>query len=165
MDLNFISNCNIYFRVLRFHVTLGARGFSCTVSGFGQVVSSANTCRPAADDSKLPVAREKKTSGTQGTSSSLDRQKLHFVCMYVVVIFQPIITLQEVNAGLALTPKEQVVTVTSGPVLGITFSQFRATVTGSVKCIGKLHVLAVDSSYTCTRWGLWPFKGLRHCEG
>ena len=48
------------------------------------------------------------------------------------------ITLQEVSAGLALTPKEQVVTVPNSPVLGITFSQFRATVSGTVKCIGKL---------------------------
>lgn len=46
--------------------------------------------------------------------------------------------MQEVSAGLALTPKEQVVTVTNTPVLGITFSQFRATVAGTVKCIGKL---------------------------
>lgn len=83
--------------------------------------------------------------------------------MHVVGIFQPIITLQEVNAGLALTPKEQVVTVTSGPVLGITFSQFRATVTGSVKCIGRLHVITVGSSYT--RGGPCPFIDLRHCEG
>lgn len=87
------------------------------------------------------------------------------MCILVVVIFQPIITLQEVNAGLALTPKEQVVTVTSSPVLGITFSQFRATVTGSVKCIGMLRVIAVGSSYTCTRRGLWPFIDLRLCEG
>ena len=48
------------------------------------------------------------------------------------------ITLQEVSAGLALTPKEQVVTVSNSPVLGVTFSQFRATVAGTVKCIGKL---------------------------
>jgi len=46
--------------------------------------------------------------------------------------------MQEVSAGLALTPKEQVVTVTNSPVLGIAFSQFRATVAGTVKCIGKL---------------------------
>ena len=95
-----------------------------------------------------------------------NRQKLHLECIRVVVIFQPIITLQEVNAGLALTPKEQVVTVTSGPVLGITFSQFRATVAGSVKCIGKLLkllVITVASSYT--RLGPCPFIGLRRCEG
>ena len=158
MDLNFISNYNIYFRVLRFHVTLGARGFSCAVSGFGQVVSSAFGRR-----NEAPRRTREKTSGTQGTSTSLNRRKLHFVCMHVVVIFQPIITLQEVNAGLALTPKEQVVTVTSGPVLGITFSQFRATVTGSVKCIGKLHVITVGSSYT--RGGPCPFIDLRRCEG
>lgn len=46
--------------------------------------------------------------------------------------------MQEVAAGLALTPKEQVVTIKNSPVLGITFSQFRATVTGTVECIGKL---------------------------
>ena len=45
--------------------------------------------------------------------------------------------MQEVAAGLALTPKEQVVTIKNSPILGITFSQFRATVTGTVKCIGK----------------------------
>ena len=57
---------------------------------------------------------------------------------FTFVMFQPVITMQEVSAGLALTPKEQVVTVKSSPVLGITFSQFRATVTGTVKCIGEL---------------------------
>ena len=112
---------------------------------------------------EAPRRTREKTSGTQGTSTSLIRQKLHFVCMHVVGIFQPIITLQEVNAGLALTPKEQVVTVTSGPVLGITFSQFRATVTGSVKCIGKLHVITVGSSYTCG--GPCLFIDLCRCEG
>ena len=52
--------------------TLGARGFSCAVSGFGQVLKSdprfaarvfglrPNTCRSAADETKLPVAHEKK---------------------------------------------------------------------------------------------------------
>ena len=50
--------------------TLGARGFSCAVSGFGQVLKSGfaarvfgvrpNTCRPPADETKLPDAREKK---------------------------------------------------------------------------------------------------------
>ena len=46
--------------------------------------------------------------------------------------------MQEVSAGLALTPKDQVVTVKSSPMLGITFTQFRATVSGTVKCIGEL---------------------------
>ena len=51
--------------------TLRARGFSCAVSGFGQVLKSdprfarvfglwSKTCRLAADETKLPVAREKK---------------------------------------------------------------------------------------------------------
>ena len=59
--------------VLHLFRTLGARGFSCVVSGFDQVLKSdprgfatrvfdlrPNTCRPAADETKLPVAREKK---------------------------------------------------------------------------------------------------------
>ena len=46
-------------------LTLGARGFLCAVSGFGQVLKSdprgkPNTSRPVADETKLPVAREKK---------------------------------------------------------------------------------------------------------
>ena len=43
--------------------TLGARGFSCAVSDFGQVLKSdplRRSCRPAADETKFPIAREKK---------------------------------------------------------------------------------------------------------
>lgn len=47
------------------------------------------------------------------------------------------ITLPETTAGLALVPKEQTVKVTTHPVLDVTFSQFRAAVTGTVKCIGR----------------------------
>ena len=54
--------------------TLGARGFSCAVSGFGHVLQNdpreklRRSClRPLADETKLSVAREKKTSCTQGT--------------------------------------------------------------------------------------------------
>ena len=59
--------------------TLGARGFSCAVSGFGQVLKSLrpNTCRPAADETKLLVAREKKP-GTQGKRRSTDPDFWHF---------------------------------------------------------------------------------------
>ena len=49
--------------------TLGARGFSCAIFGFGQVLKSGfaarvfgvrpNTCRLTADETKLPDAREK----------------------------------------------------------------------------------------------------------
>ena len=37
--------------------TLGARGFSCAVCSFGQVLNSC--LRPVADETKLPVARKK----------------------------------------------------------------------------------------------------------
>ncbi|XP_067042514.1 BOS complex subunit NOMO3-like [Acropora muricata] len=50
-------------------------------------------------------------------------------------VIQPVITLPESTAGLALVPKEQTVKVTTHPVLDVTFSQFRAAVTGTVKCI------------------------------
>ena len=52
-------------------------------------------------------------------------------------VLQPVVSGAELASGLLLTPTEQVVTVTSAPVLGVTFSQFRATVSGTVKCIGK----------------------------
>ena len=59
------------FNPCPFLPTLGARGFSCAVSGFSQVLKSdprfarvfglwPNTCRLAAYQTKLPVAREKK---------------------------------------------------------------------------------------------------------
>ena len=46
-------------RGFRFRSSLN--GFAARVFGL-----QPNTCRPAADKTKLPVAREKKTSGTQG---------------------------------------------------------------------------------------------------
>ncbi|XP_073255709.1 BOS complex subunit NOMO3-like [Porites lutea] len=86
---------------------------------------------------KMILQTEGASIATRSMSTSVDANGAFcFKVAAGVHSIQPIITLQEVNAGLALTPKEQVVTVTSGPVLGITFSQFRATVTGSVKCIG-----------------------------
>ena len=52
--------------------TLGARGFSCAVSGFGLVLKSdpreklrRSRLRPAADETKLSVHTREKTSGTQ----------------------------------------------------------------------------------------------------
>ena len=41
-------------------ITLGSRDFSCAVSGFGVFGLLPNTCRLAADETKLPDAREKK---------------------------------------------------------------------------------------------------------
>lgn len=68
-------------------------------------------------------------------------------------MFQPVITMQEVSAGLALTPKDQVVTVKSSPMLGITFSQFRATVSGTVKCISELLLRNLSSCSLLGRGG------------
>ena len=66
--------------------TLGARGFSCAVSGFGQVLKSGfaarvfgvrpNTCRPAADETKLPRRTREKTSGTQGRETCVSDMKI-----------------------------------------------------------------------------------------
>ena len=47
---------NPFLAVSRVWSTLGARGFSC--AGFFGL--RPNTCRPAVDQTKLPVAREKK---------------------------------------------------------------------------------------------------------
>ena len=59
----FASSSNVLAHKRPFY-TLGARGFSCAVSGFGQVLKSdprRRSClRPSADETKLPVAREKK---------------------------------------------------------------------------------------------------------
>ena len=71
--------------------TLGARGFSCAVSGFGHVLQNdpreklRRSClRPLADETKLPVAREKKplvprvpTGGSGVTNKKYDG-KSHF---------------------------------------------------------------------------------------
>ncbi|CAL1545393.1 unnamed protein product [Lymnaea stagnalis] len=49
----------------------------------------------------------------------------------------------EIKAGLTLTPAEKVVTVTSKPVLDVNFSQFRAKISGSVKCMEKCQNMEV----------------------
>ncbi|BFZ14363.1 hypothetical protein BsWGS_17402 [Bradybaena similaris] len=43
----------------------------------------------------------------------------------------------EVKAGLTLTPAEKVAVVANKPVLDVNFSQFRAKISGSVKCMEK----------------------------
>ena len=59
----FASSSNVLAHKTPFY-TPGARGFSCAVSGFGQVLKSdplRRSClRPSADETKLLVAREKK---------------------------------------------------------------------------------------------------------
>jgi len=54
-----------------------------------------------------------------------------------VSIFQPVITNSETAAGLVMKPKEQKITVSNKPVKDVIFTQFRASVSGRVKCIGK----------------------------
>lgn len=86
---------------------------------------------------KMILQTEGASIATRSMSTSVDGNgDFCFKVPPGVHTIQPVTTLQEVSAGLALTPKEQVVTVTNSPVLGITFSQFRATVAGTVKCIG-----------------------------
>lgn len=50
----------------------------------------------------------------------------------------------ETKAGLTIAPVEQVVTVTKQPILDITFSQFRAKVSGSVTCMEKCGPMEVS---------------------
>lgn len=86
---------------------------------------------------KMILQTEGASIATRSMSTSVDQNgNFCFKVSPGTHTIQPIITMQEVAAGLALTPKEQVVTIKNSPVLGITFSQFRATVTGTVKCIG-----------------------------
>ncbi|KAH9504323.1 Nodal modulator 2 [Bulinus truncatus] len=49
----------------------------------------------------------------------------------------------EIKAGLTLTPVERTVTVSSKPVLDVNFSQFRAKISGSVKCMEKCLTMEV----------------------
>ncbi|KAK0042403.1 nodal modulator 1 [Biomphalaria pfeifferi] len=53
---------------------------------------------------------------------------------YVVKVY---VSEAEIKAGLTLTPVERTVTVSSKPVLDVSFSQFRAKISGSVKCMEK----------------------------
>ena len=48
----------------------------------------------------------------------------------------------ETKAGLTLTPTEKVVTVTNRPVLDVDFAQFRAKLSGSVRCMGESLTLS-----------------------
>lgn len=46
---------------------------------------------------------------------------------------------QERSLGLLLKPDEHVVHIVSEPRLGLTFTQFLATVSGTVKCLGLYY--------------------------
>lgn len=51
---------------------------------------------------------------------------------------QVIIPEAETRAGLALKPKVFPVTVTDRPVMDVSFSQFLASVSGKISCLGKV---------------------------
>ena len=64
MDLSSLSSFYFFFGMrLRFG-TLGARGFSCAVSGFGQVLKGSACDRR----NEAPRRTREKTSGTQGSA-------------------------------------------------------------------------------------------------
>lgn len=50
---------------------------------------------------------------------------------------QVIIPEAETRAGLALKPRMFPVTVTDRPVMDVTFSQFLASVSGKISCLGE----------------------------
>lgn len=51
------------------------------------------------------------------------------------------LTDEEIKAGLQLVPSEKEVMVQNAPVMDITFSQFRAKLSGSIKCLGMCVLL------------------------
>lgn len=62
---------------------------------------------------------------------------LEAVDVLMSYFLQVIIPEAETRAGLALKPKMFPVTVTDGPVMDVTFSQFLASVSGKISCLGK----------------------------
>ena len=50
---------------------------------------------------------------------------------------QVLLSEEERSAGLKLAPTTKEITVTNAPINGITFSQFRARVSGTVTCLGQ----------------------------
>lgn len=52
-----------------------------------------------------------------------------------------------------LKPTHFAVTVKNAPVLDVKFTQFRATVSGTVKCIGMVHI----SFYALGNWAFYFF--------
>eukprot|EP00057_Strongylocentrotus_purpuratus_P025423 XP_011679897.1 PREDICTED: nodal modulator 1 [Strongylocentrotus purpuratus] len=56
-------------------------------------------------------------------------------CSFFLSVLQPMMSEVEQAAGLRINPESQKVTVSSSPVLDINFSQFKATLRGSIKCL------------------------------
>ena len=53
---------------------------------------------------------------------------------------QVVLSDAEIKAGLKLAPTQKEVTITDQPVDKIKFSQFRATVAGTITCLGKNQI-------------------------
>ncbi|CAE1283136.1 Nodal modulator 3,Nodal modulator 1,Nodal modulator 2 [Acanthosepion pharaonis] len=59
-------------------------------------------------------------------------------------VFQVVLSSQELKAGLYLSPEAQLVTIANKPVLDVTFSQFRAKVSGFITCIENCGALGLS---------------------
>ncbi len=57
---------------------------------------------------------------------------------FTVSVLQVALSDHELKAGLKLAPAEREATVLDEPVSDVIFSQFRATVSGTVTCLGVL---------------------------
>ncbi|KAJ8298746.1 hypothetical protein KUTeg_022806 [Tegillarca granosa] len=53
------------------------------------------------------------------------------------------LTDEETKAGLLISPNEKVVTLVNTPILDVTFSQFRASISGKVTCLEKCGAIEV----------------------
>ncbi|XP_063960103.1 BOS complex subunit NOMO1-like isoform X2 [Lytechinus pictus] len=60
-----------------------------------------------------------------------------------VYVMQPLMSDAEKSAGLRINPENQKITIVSTPILDINFSQFKATLRGSIKCLDVCGTLQV----------------------
>ncbi len=67
-----------------------------------------------------------------------------FVHVSFVLSHQVVLSANEVKAGLKLAPVQKEVTITDQPVHNIKFSQFRATIAGTITCLGQSVLLRND---------------------
>ncbi|PIK34153.1 putative nodal modulator 1 [Apostichopus japonicus] len=88
-----------------------------------------------------------KQGNAEAVSTSTDSHgKFCFQVKPGEYVLTPIVTDAETKKGLKIIPDSQSLTVTTSPILDITFTQFKAKVGGSVTCIGicgKMEVLLV----------------------
>ncbi|PIK59939.1 putative nodal modulator 1 [Apostichopus japonicus] len=88
-----------------------------------------------------------KQGNAEAVSTSTDSHgKFCFQVKPGEYVLTPIVTDAETKKGLKIIPDSQSLTVTTSPILDISFTQFKAKVGGSVTCIGicgKMEVLLV----------------------